>query len=306
MVILQQMLIFLLIMLVGIAARRWGMITQSNQKQLSSIVVNIANPALIISGSLAEGEKAQGRELLLAFGVAAFIFAVMILLSYVFPLLLRYPRQERGVVRLMLVFSNIGFIGMPMVEGIYGERALIYVTVFLIIYNLLFYTFGIFTMNSCGGKRGRAEFRKLFNPGVIACVISFMLYLGNISLPYIFVRSVTMLSSLTGPLSMMIIGSTLLDIRLRETFTDIRLMGFALLKMIILPVLFLVILKQYISNELLVGVCLIMLAAPVGSMTAMLAGQYDDEFYQLAAKGVSVTTVLSVVTLPLVSVITGI
>ena len=253
MVILQQMMIFALMMLIGIGARRCGMITQTNQKQLSAIVVNIANPALIISGSITEGERIQEWELLSATGVAIIVFAVMILLAYFLAPFLGFRREERCVIRLMFIFSNIGFIGMPMVSGIYGERALIYVTLFLIIYNVLFYTFGVFTLGSCMEKKGKVDFSKLFNPGVLACGISLLLYLGNIALPYILTESVTMLSQLTGPLSMMIIGAALLDINLWETFTDVRMLVLAALKMLILPVILLLILKQFITNDLLLG-----------------------------------------------------
>ena len=285
MVILQQMMIFALMMLIGIGARRCGMITQTNQKQLSAIVVNIANPALIISGSITEGERIQEWELLSATGVAIIVFAVMILLAYFLAPFLGFRREERCVIRLMFIFSNIGFIGMPMVSGIYGERALIYVTLFLIIYNVLFYTFGVFTLGSCMEKKGKVDFSKLFNPGVLACGISLLLYLGNIALPYILTESVTMLSQLTGPLSMMIIGAALLDINLWETFTDVRMLVLAALKMLILPVILLLILKQFITNDLLLGVCLIMVATPAGSMIAMLAGQYNDDFLLFCYQG---------------------
>ncbi|MGM9521908.1 MAG: AEC family transporter [Oscillospiraceae bacterium] len=305
MVLLQQMLIFLIMMIVGVIARKQGIITPSNQKQMSALVVNIANPALMITGALGDGEKLSVRELLLPFGLALIMFAVMIALAQLVPGLLRFPKDERCAVNLMLVFSNIGFIGMPLVSSLYGSEAMIYVTMFTLPFNILFYTYGIHVI-SAGGDGGKLDLKKMLNVGVIAGIITIILYLADITLPKVLTESVTMLSKLTGPMSMMIIGSSMLDIKFKEMFTDIPLLAFSLVKMVLLPVALLFVLKQFVQDEMLLGVCLVMLAAPAGSMIVMLTKQYNEKAYKTAAMGVSLTTVMSVLTMPLVSLITGI
>lgn len=306
MVILQQMLIFLIMMIGGLIARKGGMITEGNQKQLSALVINIANPAMILTGAIGATEKMQGKELFFAFGIAVGLSVLMIIIAQFLPALLSYPKHSRNVINMMLVFSNISFMGMPMVSGIYGNQAMIYVTLFLIPFNLLFYTYGIHTISLNKNEGSKFNFRKMINPGVIACIIAIILYFANLSVPYVISKSIIMVSGLTAPLGMMLIGASWLDINFKELFTDVQLIIFTLLKMIVLPVIILLVLKQFIHNEVLLGVCMVMLATPAGNMIAMFASQHDEKNYILATKGVSLTTILSVVTLPIVSLLTGI
>lgn len=112
--------------------------------------------------------------------------------------------------------------------------------------------------------------------------------------------SVSYLSGLTAPLSMMVIGQSMIHIKFRELFTDVRLLVFSLIKLIIIPIAGILILRLFIHDEIILGVSMIMLATPVGSMTAMLAQQYDGD-YALASKAVALTTIISVGTIPLVS-----
>ena len=303
MVLLQQMLIFMILMAVGIIARKRGIITPDNQKQFSALVVDVANPALILSGAMGEGEKLSPGELLLPVGLAVGLYVVLVILGLVLPGLIGYRGTERRVANLMTVFSNIGFMGMPLVSSVYGSEALIYVTLFIVPFNILLYSYG---MRVISGGEGGAGLRRMLNPGLIAGVITVGLYLADVKLPQFVTQPVAMLSDITGPLSMMIIGVSMLDIDLRGIVKNVRLILFSLVKMIVIPVLLLLILKSFVHDELLLSVCLVMLATPAASIVVMLAKQHDEAAYREAAMGVALTTVMSVATVPLVSLITGV
>ncbi len=101
---------------------------------------------------------------------------------------------------------------------------------------------------------------------------------------------------------MMVIGASLATINLKKLFTDLRLLLFSVIKLLVLPAVGVMVIRQFVDNEVILGVCLVMLATPVGSMTAMLAQQYDGD-YEMASKGVALTTILSVATIPLVSML---
>jgi hypothetical protein len=280
------------------------MITKDNQKQLSAIVLNIANPALMIYGAVEDTPHIGGGELAVTCAVILGLFAVMILLAIFVPSLLGFKKDSRGIIRLMLVFSNIGFMGMPLVQSLYGSEAVIYVVLFLIPFNVLFYTYGIFVISK--EKGGKGSLKQMLNVGVIAGIITVIIYFANIKLPMVITESLSMLSKLTGPLSMMIIGSSLMDLDYKKIFKNVSLLVFTVVKMIVLPVAILFVLKRIITNEMLLNVCLVMLSVPVGSMCAMLVREKREDKYELSAMGVALTTVVSVATIPLVSLITGI
>lgn len=311
MLLLEQMVVLFLLMGIGYFCYKKKIITDEVSKKLSAIVVNIANPALILTGCLGE-EKIQGEELLITLIIIAAVYLVLLLLAQLLPCLLRVDKQSRGTYKAMTVFSNIGFMGFPVVAALYGNGALLYAALFIIPYNILIYTYGISAMSSGEvqeNKKGDAKgidisflLGRIFNIGVIACIVTMIIYFFQISVPVIAADTITHLSNLTAPLSMMVIGASLAAIDLKKLFTDGRLLLFSAIKLLVIPVAGMLLIRQFVDNEIICGVCLVMLATPVGSMTAMLAQQYDGD-YEMASKGVALTTILSVATIPLVSML---
>ena len=305
MLLLQQMIVLFFMMLLGYYVRKKEFITDITCKQLSWLVVNVANPAMIISGSVNSESVIRGNELLRTLALAIMLFAVMIVLSRLLPLLLGVNRKDHGVYSVMLIFSNIGFMGFPLINAIYGGEALVYAAVFQIPFNVLIYTYGILALQSDPEKKEKMQFKKIVNIGTVCCAIAIVLSQSGIETPT-FIKSISQnLSNLTAPLSMMVIGASMVSISFKELFSDVKLMIFCLVKLIVLPIAILFVLKGIISSEMLLGVCMVMIATPVASMTAMLAQQYEGN-YPLAAKGVALSTILSVITMPIVSMITGI
>lgn len=311
MILLQQMIVLFLIMIVGFVCRRIGIINDEASKCLSGIVVNVANPALILSSTINKESTIAGKELLLTVVLAIVIYAILLLLAEILPRLLRVSKADFGVYKAMTVFSNIGFMGFPLLVAMYGSESLLYASIFLIPYNVLIYTYGIHAMQlptkqqTSKEKNHRIAWNKIFNIGVIACIVTILLYITKPTVPVFIEDTVTNLSNLTAPLSMLVIGDAMAKMKLKELITDKKLLVFSAVKLLVIPVIGLFVLKMLGLPELLLGVCLVMVATPVGSMTAMLAQQQGGN-YELASKGVALTTLLSVLTMPIVSLITGI
>lgn len=309
MILLKQMLILFLIMLVGFICRKKAIINNEGSKVLSAIVVNVANPALIISASINKESFVKGKELLFVALLSIGIYIFLLIASKLVVMLLRAHSKEAGIYRVMTVFSNIGFMGFPLVSAVYGSDALLYASFFLIPYNVLIYTWGISTMRKADNNQGEARgnkiaWNKIFNIGVIACIITIIIYLSQIRVPDFIESTITNLSHLTAPLSMIVIGDSIALMDVKKLITDKKLIIFALVKQIVIPIVGVLIIKTMHIRFEMVGVCLVMLATPVGSMTAMLAQQYDGD-YEFASKGVALTTLMSVITIPLVSMILG-
>ena len=306
MILLKQMIILFMIMLVGIICRKKKLFTDEGCRVISALVVNVANPALILSASMNKDSVVKGKELLFVAGLSLAIYLFVILMAIIIAKLLRVDIEDAGTYRVMTVFSNIGFMGFPLVSAVYGAEALLYASFFLIPYNVLIYTWGISAMSS--GKKSKEDanaesgvaWNKIFNIGVIACIITIIIYLTQIRVPEYINSVVVHLSNLTAPLSMLVIGDSIAKMDFKSLVTDKKLIGFSLIKQIVIPVIGVSIIKLLGLSYEMTGVCLIMLATPVGSMTAMLAQQYDGD-YELASKGVALTTVMSVATIPLVS-----
>ena len=304
MLLLQQMVVLFVLMLIGFFVNKKGYVSDATFKQMSWLVVYVACPAMVISGSVNSGKMMEGRELFAAMGLTLAIYAVLILLGFVTPVILGVPKEDRGVYKVMMIFSNIGFMGFPLIGSLYGAEALLYAALFQIPFNVLIYTYGILVLKKKTDDNEKLDLKKILNIGVICCIISIAISLFQIETPTFIKTIVSNLSNLTAPLSMMVIGASLTKIRFRDLFTDMRLLLFCGLKLIIIPIVMLFVLKQFIDNTMVLGVCMVIVSTPVASMTAMLAQQYDGN-YPLASKGVAVSTILSVLTMPLVAMITG-
>jgi predicted permease len=193
-------------------------------------------------------------------------------------------------------------MGLPILQATYGDEALLYGALFQFPFNFLIYTYGIAVLRGESSKSGGPKLSKFLNVGVVSCIIAIIIYLTKIPMPGFINTSSRSLSGLAAPLSMMVIGQSMVHIKVKDLFGDLRLLVFSLIKLIIVPVVGVLLLKLFIRDEMFLNVCFIMMATPIASMTAMLSQQYGGD-YKTASKGVALSTVLSVITIPLISFI---
>ena len=306
MAVLQQMVIFLLLIMAGIIAKKCGFITKENEPQLTKIVVSIAYPALILSGVTGSGEHIRGHELLEAMAVIGGLLALLFIAAWLMPRILRYGRECYGIVNVMVICTNIGFMGVPMIDGIYGKDALIYITLLLIPFNLLFYSYVIQAIRGGGENPHRFKLSDLINPGMISCVAAVLIYFLDLPIPYIARATVVMLGNLTAPLAMMLMGAFLLETDWSGILKDWRVWAFTFLKMIAVPACIVLLIEQFTDNIYLLAVCMATAATPSGNVIPLLASLYNKKAYPVSVQGVALTTLSAVFTMPIVSLLTGI
>ncbi len=304
MLLLQQMIALFIFMMIGYGVRKKNIIDDAGAKSISWLIVNVANPALILSGSALSDQTLSLQDFGYTLFVASVLFFGLIILSFPLTALMHVPASQKGIYKMMTAFSNIGFMGFPLIRAMYGNDALIYASLFIIPFNILIYTYGILTLDSAANGH-HLHLKQALNPGTIACALSVVIAILQPTLPDFLTTVIEDLSDLTASLSMMVIGMSLATIALTELFVERKLWIFSLIKLIPLPMLVLWITKLFIQDNVLLGICFVMLCAPAASMIPMLAQQYDSD-YKLASKGVALSTLLSVVTMPLVSTLMGI
>ena len=290
MVLLQQMGILFVYMMIGYVACKKEYFDQEFGKKLSWLVVNVANPMLAISAVVNNEEQIAKKDFYVTILLAICFYAFFLILAQILPRLIGVQKSDIGVYKMMTTFNNIGFMGFPVIAAAYGNGALIYAVPFSIMFNILCYTWGIQTL--CGGGE-KGNWKRIINIGTISGIISIVLFFMQIPVP-------KMICSLSGPLSMLVIGISIAAMELKDLFTDVKLLKFALIKLLAVPVAAMLLVCQVIDNRLICEVFLVMMATPAASMCAILSQQYGGD-YELAAKGVALTTILSVVTMPIVS-----
>ena len=297
MVLLQQMGILFVYMMIGYVACKKEYFDQEFGKKLSWLVVNVANPMLAISAVVNNEEQIAKKDFYVTVLLAICFYAFFLILAQILPRLIGVQKSDIGVYKMMTTFNNIGFMGFPVIAAAYGNGALIYAVPFSIMFNILCYTWGIQTL--CGGGE-KGNWKRIINIGTISGIISIVLFFMQIPVPKMICSLSAGLSNLTGPLSMLVIGISIAAMELKDLFTDVKLLKFAFIKLLVVPVAAMLLVCRVIDNQLICEVFLVMMATPAASMCAMLSQQYGGD-YELAAKGVALTTILSVVTMPIVS-----
>lgn len=296
--IISQMIILFLMILVGFIAGRAKVFTEESNKVMSRVVIYVANPALILntvtSGQIV-GTKMHTVYIILV-GVGYFL--LMPLIVKLFVICIPCFRVEKNIYQAMLVFTNLGFMGIPVINAVYGPSAVFYIGILIIPFNLLVYTYGVILIS--GGTIKDVEMKKVINPVSVASVITLIIYFCNIKTHAIMNETISMLGSITTPLAMVTIGSNLALISLKEVFFDWKMYFFGVIKMLVLPVIIFFIFSIFIKDEMLLGVLIITTAMPTASNVTLLCNEFDADG-TLVAKGTFIGTVLSLVSIPILA-----
>ena len=156
MVMLQQMIVMFLMMAVGYLCYRKQILTEEVSRKVSAIVVNVANPCMILSSALTD-QQMQGKELVQTLAIVVMMYVFLLVVAQLLPRILCIQKESCGAYAAMTVFANIGFMGFPVLAAMYGNGALLYGAVFQIPFNILIYTYGVAVLTRKPGACAKAE-----------------------------------------------------------------------------------------------------------------------------------------------------
>ena len=290
--VISQLIALFLMMLVGYIAARAQLITPEFRQKLSSLTLNTAAPCIIISSVL---ESESGVNMAAALGTGALFFVLMIALAAVLVRILPVPRGQRALDELMLIFTNVGFMGIPVIQSLYGASGVALLSMFILVFNLVFFSYGVLLIS--GGLR--LNLRALANACIFAALLALVFGLTGWHLPAPVETALAAVGSMNTPLAMMIIGASLAHSDLRAALTNPRLYRVCLLRMLVMPLAMLGIMALLPIDATLGGICVVLAAMPVAGNCAMISDLYTPED-MTASHAVILSTLLSAITLPLV------
>lgn len=292
------MLVLLILLLVGVAAAKTGVVDQETNRRLTRFALVFPQSAQIISSVVGEDLDISAGQLLGVFGAACVMYGVLIALGFLTPVLYRFKKEDRGIYSFMTIFGNVGFMGFPVAETLFGSKGLFYAAILNMPFNLLAYTLGISLLHRGQGKT-KISWRQLLNAPLISAIIAIVLLLTKIHIPTPVADAIDLLGDTIVPLAMIIIGASLGSQKMSEVFGDWRAYAFAPVRLLVAPVLVWAALRLFITDTVLLGTMTVLAAMPVASFATMLSIQYGGN-ERIASRTVFVTTVLSVVTIPIV------
>ena len=270
---------------------------------LSALLLNATNPALILSSLGATGGVAKGDvSKLLVFGLCFYI--MLPIFAWLIVHLLRIHPSKRSIAQLLIIFSNTGFMAIPILQTLYGDVSVFYSNILNLPFNFLFFSYGVYLMNreTAGASGGKLNWRKFVNPGIVASAIALLLYFCNITLPKVATETFSFLGNMTPPLSMIILGSVLAEYPLSSIFKDLKINLMLIAKQLLLPVIATVLAHLVFTDPVITGIITLTFAMPCATMTVMLSKEYKSDTLTASA-GVVFTTVLSLITIPVAFVL---
>ena len=296
------MIQMMLMILLGYFLRKIRLLDAGFTGKLTTLLLNVSMPCMILASVLTQTAERNLGEMATVFLFGLALYVLLPFISLLLVKLLHFPKPQQGVYAFMMTYSNVGFMGFPLISALYGSDALFYAAIINVIFTVSTYTIGLILMHYGSGRTAAVNPTMFLTPGVILPCFAMVLYLLQIRFPDALVSVIDTVGDMTTPLAMLCIGSTLASMAPKEVFSDWRVYLFSLVKQVALPLLMLPLLRLVITSDYLQGILYVLLLTPVANTSVLFATQYGfDE--KLAARGVFVSTVLSIVTIPLLGML---
>ena len=296
--IVDQMIILTLLTLLGFVCFKVGIMNETSNKCLSKLIISIMCPAIIIDSVVNMHHDEAQTTILLVFAAAVILYLILPALSKICCMIFNVKSPQTKLYEAMLTFSNVRFMGIPVVQAVYGNEAIFYLSVFIFVYNMVVFTYGTYLVSQGAAKK--FAIKDTINAAVIGSLLGIVIYLLHINLPSTVCKAIGMIGQTTTPLAMIVIGSTLGATPVKSIFNVKKLYLMSIAKLLFLPIAIKFLFGLFIHDQVILGIAVIVAGMPVASNIVMLCNQYGGDT-ALLAKGSFITTVLSVFTIPLIA-----
>lgn len=297
--ILGPTITLFLLILVGFVIRKRNIITDDLIKGFSNFVLNVTMPIFIIVSMDKEFSKDRMIYSAIILFISVITYFMKDILSRLFTRILKIKDPQSGVYRFLIVFSNSGFMGIPVVHALYGDEGAFYAAVLNITFNIFIWTLGVGLVSKDNNEKSGIIKRLLLTPGITSVIIGMILFLTPLSIPSFVHDSMDMIGSMNTPLAMIVIGGILGGTELGNVFTNKNLILVTLVRLLVVPLILIFTMLPFKLPEMIVGITLIIDTMPAAATTAIFARRYESD-YELASQGVFITTLLNLVTIPFI------
>lgn len=296
--VIQQVTVLAILMAIGYIATKKDIINENISKGMTQILTAIALPALIISSFNMSYSKDTLRGVLLIFVYSIGIHIITLLISKI--LFIKYPREKKAVLIFGTAFPNSGFMGLPLIFELFGQEAVLYASVFMIPYHTILWTYGERMLSK---EKTQSPLKILVKtPALIAVFLGTIMFILKIEMPYVVSKPLSMLSALTSPLSMLILGEKMTKLKLKEIIGDKDIYYACFIKLVVAPITALLLLKAINAPQLLTSIVVTMQSLPTAILLVVLTQKHDCEI-EFALKFNIISHILSILTIPIISVL---
>lgn len=297
---LQVMVVLFIIVVLGYALCKLGYMGEDFDRKLSSIVVDVTCPLLILSSVM--GESLPDRTLILPLlGVGFLTYVLLLVFGFFVPRLIAADRDDQGMIGFALMFANVGFIGYPIVSSIFGAKAVFYAALLNMPNTFFIFTAGVMLVKGEYSVR-KLNLKLLFSPAMIAAFVAALLVALDVHTPEIVARPVTIVGNITVPAALMIIGSSMARLPLHDIIGSPKVYVASVVRLGLVPVSLYFLFKVCGVSDIVNEINTVVIAMPVASFGTMFCMKYGRN-PALMTEMTFITTVGSIFTIPLITML---
>ena len=288
---------------VGYIGRKVNILTDEVNMGLSSLLIKITLPCVIFISMM----RPFSRTLLLESLATLFLSGIVYLSGYFIggwlARLMGAGDSEKKVWQFSFIFANVGYMGFPIIYAIFGYEGMIYTSMANVAFNVLAFTLGVQLYKKDNSGITRANLKSIIlSPALVAIYIGFIFFLTGLRLPATVHNGVELIGSMTTPLSMLLVGAILAKSRLLSLVNDFRVLPVIFIRLLAIPLVTFFILRMFVHNHLMLSIIVILAAMPAAAITVIFAEQYKGDT-ETASKLVALSSLLCLITIPLISLV---
>lgn len=296
----EVMVVLFIMVILGYVLYKLGYMGDKFEQKLSAIVIDVTCPALILSSVM--GSEIPDRSLILPLLVTGFLTYILLLVyGFLVPRFITQDRDARGMIGFVLMFANVGFIGYPIVASIFGVKAVFYAALLNMPNTFFIFTAGVMLVKGEYSIKSINP-KLLFSPAMIAAFVAALMVAFGIHTPVMIARPMTMVGNITVPASLMIIGSSMARLSLREIVGSPKVYVASVLRLSVVPLSVYFLFKICGVSDVINNINTVVIAMPVASFGTMFCMKYGRN-PSLMTEMTFITTVASILSIPLVTLL---
>jgi malate permease and related proteins len=295
----DQIIIMFIIIIAGVICYKVKLIDKETNKKLANLVLMLVNPIVIFVSYQREFEVTLLKGLLISLVLAVATHLFGILATTIF-----LPKKNHadniGIERFAVIYSNCGFMGIPLVNGIFGSEGVFYITAYMTIFNLFAWTHGMIAISGKTDKKSMMQ--AILSPMVIATVVGFIMFVCRLSLPSILTSALSFIGDMNTPMAMLVAGATIAQADLKKLLKKARAYYITALKLLLMPIAMLFIFQFLDLSRTVLITAVLAAACPAAATVNLFALRFDKD-YLYASELFALTTIFSLITIPVVMII---
>lgn len=296
--VVEKVIVMFILMAIGFFLAKRRILTDEGKKQMTELLLTVVVPCVIITSYQREFNEAIFKNLMIAFLMGVLMHFVLIILGMIF-----FKHREDGrdrINKFAITYSNCGFMGLPLIQSIYGDDGVFYAIAYIAVFNILYWTHGVYVFTKDFKMLSVKNLLK--TPAIIGTVLGLLFFFARIRLPVVLNEAMSFVAALNTPIPMIILGTYLVELNLKETIKNSSMWIICTLRLLVAPIIAVFIAGLLGADEVVAMSSVLCSACPVAAVSTLFAVRYNQDS-KYASELVSASTLFTVVTIPIAMII---